>query len=152
MGLAWHEDRAVVTYRFSPNANRLWSKSLNGHFFVCERPSDRQWFVAQYKTPMSAPTCYDVSNPNLYLTRISPSANCLWLACSYSSSRRLCIPGPSLSSDMNSFANMPFRTRSFATFKNFLRNSAVFPSAVRIDCNTSEFGIDAVSNNRNILT
>jgi hypothetical protein len=49
----WHNQMAVITVRSSPAATRLSSKSLNGQFFVCERPSDRRLFVARHKTPLN---------------------------------------------------------------------------------------------------
>jgi len=49
----WHDEEAVVTVRSSPTASRLSSKSLNGQFYVCERPSDRRLFVALHKTPLN---------------------------------------------------------------------------------------------------
>lgn len=45
----WHAVRATVINRVGP---RLSSKSLNGQFFICERPSDRRLFVAQTKTAL----------------------------------------------------------------------------------------------------
>jgi len=45
----WHEENATVIGRCEP---RLSSKSLNGQFFLCERPWDQRLFVARAKTPL----------------------------------------------------------------------------------------------------
>jgi len=45
----WHDEAAAVIDRCEP---RLSSKSLNGQFFLCERPWDRRLFAAQFKTPL----------------------------------------------------------------------------------------------------
>jgi len=49
----WHDEIATAMVRQSPGSIRLSSKSLNGQFFVCERPSDLRLFVARHKTPLN---------------------------------------------------------------------------------------------------
>jgi hypothetical protein len=47
--IEWHLEDAVVN-RWVSGANRLSSKSLNGGYFIVERPSDQQLAVALSKT------------------------------------------------------------------------------------------------------
>jgi len=49
----WHFELATVMMRSGTNALRLSSKSLNGRFFIYERPTDRQLCIATSETMLS---------------------------------------------------------------------------------------------------